>query len=164
MQIPAPVLRAAVGAEEAAAAGAAPNAVDVALADGGTLRGQVVDAGGSPVAETPVAIWQLNREVAGTVTDRSGCFAVSGLRGGTYQLTAAGGLAVYRLWGPNTAPPSARPAALIVVGDEQLVRQQGPVLQWLRCHPWFVVGLAATAVAVPIAIHNSNKAGPASPP
>jgi len=167
MLVPAPVLQAAVdvGAGQEAASGGA-NACDVALSDGGVLRGQAVDPQGSPVATIPVSLWQLNREVGRTVTDRAGYFAMSGLQGGTYQITAGSGRGVYRLWAANTAPPSAQPAALVVVGAGQLVRQQRafcePIYQWVRCHPWFVVGLAAAAIAVPIAIHNSERSK--SPP
>lgn len=164
MLIPAPAVQAADVAHPADAAALASRTVDVALDKAGTLRGQVVDAGGAPVAEVPVVVLQGNREVARTVTDRSGSFAVSGLRGGTYQLAAAGGASVYRLWAADTAPPAARPAALLVAAGDQLVRQQDPLLQWISGNPWFAIGLAATAIAVPIAVHKSSNSGPASPP
>jgi len=164
MLAPTPALQAALGAGISPDAGGVAEAVDVALADGGTLRGQVVDPAGNPIAETPVKLWQWNREVAGTVTDRAGYFAVSGLRGGRYQLTAGTAQGAYRLWAANTAPPGARPAALVVAGDGRLVREQGPIVAWLRCHPWLVVGLATAAIAVPIAIHNADDGGPSSPP
>jgi hypothetical protein len=71
-----------------------------------------------------------------------------------YQVVADGAVATYRLWAPNTAPAVARPAALIVPGDEQLVRGNR-ALQWLR-NPWVIAGIVAVAIAVPVAIHAAD--------
>jgi hypothetical protein len=136
--------------------GRAPAVVDVALYDGGTLQGQVVDAQGKALAEVTVSIQQGDREIRRTVTDRSGRFRVAKLRGGTYRIVADEAVGVYRLWAPSTAPPSARPSALIVCGDQQLVLgQYGRVLQFLR-NPWVVAGFVAVAIALPVAIHYAD--------
>ena len=134
----------------------APAVVDVALDDGGTLQGQVVDAQGKLVAETTVSIQQLDREIVRTVTDRSGRFRVAGLRGGTYRIVAGEAVGVYRLWAANTAPPAALPRALVVPGDQQLVRGQlGRVVQFLR-NPWVVAAIVTVAIAVPVAMHKAD--------
>ena len=147
-------------------AGQTPVVTDVALSDGGVLFGQVVDAQGSAKASVPVFIRAGDRELAVSKTDGAGYFAFSGLRGGVYQLTAAEGLGAYRLWAPDTAPPAAQPGALIVAGQDlvrgNLYRPQFGRLRFWLSNPWVVGGIVATAVAVPVIIHNSGG-GPSSP-
>lgn len=158
-----------------------PSVADVALQDGGVLCGQVVDPQGIPLARVPVSLQDRNGEVARAVTDGNGYFAVQGLRGGVHQLVAARGHGTFRLWTPGTAPPSSQKGALLVAARETVRGQQcesgcepecgvpcGPcygsgckgVAYWLA-NPWVVTGIVATAVAVPVAIHNSGR--PASP-
>ena len=90
----------------------------MALQDGGTLVGQVVDQQGNPLGNTRVTVLQQDQEVANAATDANGNFQVSGLRGGIYQVAAGQGMAVYRVWAPNTAPPSAQASAMVVSGPE----------------------------------------------
>jgi hypothetical protein len=136
--------------------GRAPAVTDVALQNGGTLLGHVVDPQGKAVAETPVSIQQADRELVRTVTDRSGGFRVANLRGGTYRIVAGEAAGIYRLWAPGTAPPSARPTAMIASGDQQLVLGQGGrLMQFLR-NPWVIAGLVTLAIALPVAIHNMD--------
>ncbi|NQU26262.1 MAG: carboxypeptidase regulatory-like domain-containing protein [Candidatus Nealsonbacteria bacterium] len=132
---------------------------DVALTGEGVLHGQVIDAQGLPIESTPVTIFDQNQRSWTTETDQHGRFQFPGLRGGVYQLVAVGGRASYRVWAHGTSPPTARQAALVVAGDEA-VRGQGG-LAFLLSNPWFIVAAVATAVAVPVAIHNSEP--PASP-
>ena len=103
-----------------------------------------------------MSIFQNERQVATAVSDHSGHFQVSGLRGGTYFIGAGQTTSVCRLWAPNTAPPSARPGALVVVGDQQVLGQYGRVLHWFR-NPWVVAGLVTAAIAIPVALHNADK-------
>lgn len=168
MLIPTPLLHSALAAsgnEPGDPAAAVP--ADVALADGGRLLGQAVDATGRPLSETSVAVTQADREVAATQADAQGRFAVTGLRGGIYRVTAGQAEGVYRLWAPGTAPPSAQPAALVVAGDgQQVLGQSGPLGYWLCCNPWIVAGLVAAAIAIPVAIHNhqiDRNEAPVSP-
>ena len=97
----------------AAAPPPAPAVVDIALADGGVLHGQVVDLQGGRVANVPVSVKAQDREVARAITTAEGRFAVQGLRGGVYQVAAGEGQGVYRLWAANTAPPSAQKDAIV---------------------------------------------------
>ena len=180
MLISGPVLQAATteAGPRRLAVGQASAVPDVALDAGGSLRGQVVDAQGNPLGRTPVAIRHLDREVAGTISDASGHFRVTGLRGGVYGIMVGQTEAVCRLWVPNTAPPSARPAALVVVGGEQVLAQGGcdpcgcdpccPPLRpcsrlkcWLA-NPLVIAGIIAAAVAIPVAIHNCKDDEPVS--
>ena len=155
MVVPAPLVRAAVGGQGLAA-------TDVRLRPGGVLWGQVVDANGKPRPATSVTLRQAGREVAGTTTDAGGYFLAEGLRGGTYEIVANHSRGIYRTWTPETAPPSARTAALLVDGGEGIRGQTGPIAYWLG-NPWVLAGIAAIAVAVPVAIHNQRAGRVASP-
>lgn len=173
MLLPPPVLHAAVADQAPGQRVAVPasTAVDVELHPGGVLLGQVLDAGGNPSPGIPVSLHLLGREVATTVTDQSGCFRVSGLRGGTLEIVAGPHRGVFRIWAPNTAPPSMLASKSVVLGGQQ-VRGQcdtggpcdsgGPIGYWL-CNPWIIAGLVAAAVAIPVAIHNNRIHRDASP-
>ena len=150
-------------------ANATPPAVDVALSSGGLLMGQVVDPQGVAAAKVPVSLRERDREIATAVTDNRGYFSVGNLRGGVYQIVAPGGHGTYRLWAPGTAPPAAQQGALVMAGQD-LVRGQcykggslpccGALGFWLS-NPWVLAGVAATAITVPVVIHNA-KGGPVS--
>ncbi|MFH1919240.1 MAG: carboxypeptidase-like regulatory domain-containing protein [Planctomycetota bacterium] len=134
----------------------APGVADVRLHDGGTLRGQLVNAQGRPLAQSLLSIRQADREIATAVSDQSGHFQVTGLRGGMYQIVAGEATGAYRLWAPRTAPPSAQPGVLVVVGGQQVLGQGNRILCLLR-NPWVVAGIVAAAIAIPIAIHNADR-------
>jgi len=138
---------------------------DVALRPGGLLVGQVVDQQGVARVNMPVSIQFAGREVVSTTTDSNGVFAAKDLRGGQYQILTPGGGSVCRFWAADTAPPSARPAALVVFGD-QVIRGQGVVppppppaggpmnswVEWMKMHPYLVAGTVGTAIAVPLVL------------
>ena len=86
------------------AAPAVATVADVALADGGVLWGQVVDPQGSPQSNQLVAVRQQERIIATARTDQGGRFSIGGLPGGVYQIVAADGAGVYRLWAPIRRP------------------------------------------------------------
>lgn len=160
--MPTPLLRAANNVPEQERPQAP--VMDVALAEGGVLHGQVVTSQGAPLGHTSISIRQTQSEAATTKTDHSGRFELTGLRGGTCQIVAGTEARVYRLWSPNTAPPSAKPSVLIVANAPQVLGQQGPIANWALSHPWLVGGLVAGAIATPIAIHNHQlDREPASP-
>lgn len=103
----------------------APKVVDVALASGGTVTGQVVNAQGVAVDGAVVSIRQGKKEVAKTVSNKDGAFVVKGLKGGVYHVVAGQGSGLFRFWSERTAPPSAQSKALIVTGSN-VVRGQAP--------------------------------------
>ncbi len=150
-----------------AAAPAVDTTNDVALRTGGLLVGQVIDQQGVAKTGTRVSIQFAGKEVATTTTDANGVFAAKGLRGGQYQLVTPTGASVCRLWAPDTAPPSARPAALVVSGN-QVVRAQGadcncegggPMhswVGWVKTHPYITAGTVAAAIAIPIALADDD--------
>ncbi len=134
-----------------------PVVTDVALQDGGTLVGQVVDQQGQPIPKTAVVLRQLDQEVASTATDASGQFQVTGLRGGMYQVAAGEGVASYRVWAPRTAPPSAQNSALIVAGSDVIRGQQSKGLVYWLTNPWVLATLVAAAITIPIALNNNDS-------
>jgi Carboxypeptidase regulatory-like domain len=127
---------------------------DVALRSGGLLVGQVVDSQGVAKSGTMVSIRQGQQEVVRTTTDENGVFAAQGLRGGHYQLLTQEGGSDCRLWAADTAPPAARPAALIVSGNDVVRGQYGPAqgwVHWMKAHPYITAGVVAAAIAIPVA-------------
>ena len=142
-------------------AGRDPVRIDVMLQHDGVLSGEVVGTNGKRLSGMPVSLRSSDGKVTNIVTDQSGRFRVSRLRNGTYQIVAGPaegsyGIGVYRIWDPASAPPSARQSATV-----RVVRGQGGSLLSCLGNPWVILGIIATAVAIPVAIHNSKK--PASP-
>lgn len=126
---------------------------DVALAAHGTVVGQVVDQQGIGIPSAQVVVRQNDRELIGTVADRTGKFAVSGLRSGTYQLAAANGQANVRLWTANAAPPVAKSQVMIVSGSDQVVRANlGDGLG-----AWVLPALACGGIIAGVAVATSNN-------
>jgi hypothetical protein len=134
-----------------------PAVVDIAMADGGVLHGQVVDLQNRSVASVPVFVRAQNQDIARTTTTSDGRFSVQGLRGGVYQVAAGQGQGVYRLWTANGAPPSAQNNAIVYT---QNGGGGGGTLKMLLANPIVIAGLVATAIAVPIALANSHSASP----
>jgi hypothetical protein len=108
------------GAAQPAVTQSQPNAArpqriaDVALHQGGVFAGQVVNAQGVPRGNAKVVMTQKAKVVAIARTDKQGRFVVRGVRAGVYQVQAEQTVSVLRLWAERTAPPAARPAALLV--------------------------------------------------
>jgi hypothetical protein len=125
--------------------------LDVSLAEGGVLLGQVLDPQGAPQANMPVTIAADGKAIGVARTDVQGYFAFRGLRGGTYGLTAAEGRGLYRAWVAGTAPPGARPGAIVVAGEDLVRGQWGAARFWLT-DPWVLTGLGLAAIAVPAGI------------
>jgi len=140
-----------------AAAPAAPAIADIALQNGGVLHGQVVDLQNQPRANVPVVVVSGKQQLATGTTNKDGWFAFRGLRSGVYQLAVPEGSATYRVWAPETSPPAAQQAALLVTGDGVVRGQCCGGLGGFLTHPWVIAGIIATAIAVPVAIHNADK-------
>jgi hypothetical protein len=140
-----------------------PVATDVALRDGGVLVGQVVDTHGVGVAGTDVSVRQGANSPMAAKTTADGSFAVEGLRGGVYQIAAADGHGVFRLWSAGTAPPAADSQARLVAGKD-VIRGQDESHPWktFLTNPFVIAAVVCAAVAIPVAIHNSRH-HPASP-
>lgn len=139
-----------------------PLASDVELDPEGSLRGFAINVHGVPVAGAPVVVFNADREVARTSTDALGCFSVDGLRGGKYQVTIGRYARLVRTWAAGTAPPNTKRGAMIVVGDN-VVRGQMCLKDFLCSDCVIITALVAAMIAVPIAVHNSDRKQPSSP-
>jgi len=133
---------------------------DVQLDAAGTLHGLVLNLEGLPVADLPVLIRQGDHPVAQTQTDLLGRFAAGRLRGGTYQVLVGGRSKLLRAWTEGTAPPAAKPLALVVVGSS-VVRGQLPAQCFFASDKVIIAGMVAAMIAIPIAVNNGGA--PASP-
>lgn len=129
---------------------------DIALANGGTLQGRLIDLQGGNVANVPVSLRTQDRIVATTTTESDGRFSVEGLNGGVYQVAAGQGQGVYRLWTDGTAPPAAQSGAVVYTQNTT----SGGGLKSFLANPLVIAGIVATAIAVPVAIANSQSSSP----
>jgi hypothetical protein len=174
-----PVTQPQVSATSANAAPVAREAVqirDVELGPHGQFAGQIVNAQGKPISGAAIIL--RNRSVQlQAISNTQGQFQFSSLSGGTYHLEGGQGGQLCRLWKNGTAPPKAN-------GQMLLVQQDGPVALGQNCgtpvcgspvrggtsrakrfltHPLVIGGLVAAAIAIPVAIHNSDDDdGPSS--
>jgi len=145
--------------------------VDVELGTNGVLRGQLVDRQGRqlPISQVQVTNGHQTRS---TYSNKQGNFLFEGLVGSTYQVQAAGNLQIVRAWAKGTAPPKALDALLIVHDSDIVLGQHcgspvcGNAIRGAKhplSNPFILGGIVATAVAIPVAIHNRDKDGPVSP-
>lgn len=112
-----PVMAAAPAEAASNQRAATAEVTDIALAQGGTLRGQVVDGQGIPQAKSNVTVSHKGQKVSTVRTDADGRFAVAGLKGGVYTIATTKGAGAVRLWTAETAPPAAHNQLLVVNGS-----------------------------------------------
>lgn len=158
--LPHPVWADAIGSRNSLARTAAGMpVVDVALHEGGLLKGQVIDVQGNPQADTSVALWRRGEHVGDAQTDAEGHFALAGLGSGVYQLKTAEGAGVCRLWAPGAAPPAAHEAVLLISGNEVVRGQRGMTAGRRQL---LILGGAAAAAGVIGGVIGYNVRTPAS--
>jgi hypothetical protein len=119
------------------------------------MHGQLVDVQGRGRANQIVVIQRPGGEPRKTQTDKDGRFQLNGLTGGTYQIATLDSAAVCRCWTERTAPPAARQELLLVSG-EGVQRGQYPFSDMLFSAPVLIALVIAAAIAIPIAVHNSQ--------
>jgi hypothetical protein len=134
---------------------------DVALSDGGTLQGQVVDLQNMGQPGVPIVLRSQNRDVVKTVTNANGQFSAQDLNGGVYNIATAQGENTFRLWAPRTAPPAAKQSAIVYVQNGGGGGGGGGGLKAILGHPLVLPAVIATAIAVPVAVSSAHH--PASP-
>ncbi len=143
---------------------------DVALQNGGVLRGYVVDAQGKGLEREAVRVAANGTVVATSSTDANGHFAVAGLSTGVYQVQTATTSDTYRVWDANVAPPAAMQGAMLVDNSETVRGQSCGCPPgncsctgkagggWLRHlgSPWVLGGIVAAAIAIPLALDDDD--------
>jgi hypothetical protein len=131
--------------------------IDVALAEDGSLNGQVLDLQGVPAAGATVAVVHQGEVVATVQTDSQGRYSVSGLNTGLYQVVTAQGITVCRVWTAKAAPPAAQAEALVIDGAH-LMRGGLHGRPWgsFLSNPWVLGGIVAAAIAIPLALDRKN--------
>lgn len=137
------------------AAAIKPNA-DIALTRDNSFSGRLVDDTGKPVGGMRVAIYSQDQMRAATVSNQTGAFSLITNRGGVYRLHVGNQFRIVRLWHHDTAPPHAESSILLQVGQET-VRGQRPIESLFVFQPWFLGALIAAAIAIPIAVHDSES-------
>ena len=140
-------------------------AADLALTARGLLPGQVVDAQGKPMPGAEVRLIDAQGNAVVARTNNRGQFAYQDVPRGVYHLQAGEHVRVTRVWPRTVAPPSAQQSVLLV-GESQAIRGQycppSKMDTFVRhskrvlTNPLAVAGIVATAVAIPVAVHNSD--------
>lgn len=95
---------------------AASAAADVSKSADGTFAGRIVDHTGAVAEDAEVVIRQGKTEIGRAQTNEEGMFSVKNLKPGTYQVSSGTTEGYFRVWNEESAPPSARKNALIVLG------------------------------------------------
>ena len=142
----------------------APQIGDVAIRNDGVLAGQLVDGQNAPQSGVRVSILDMqNHEVAASITDNQGSFAIGGVRGGVYQVVTPQNRQIYRIWAPGIAPPSAQLGLLLIAPREAAGGEVGDgMIKSFITNPLVIGGAVVTAVAVPVVIVATHKS-PNSP-
>ena len=121
---------------------------DIALSQGATFKGRVVDHTGAAVEGAAVTVKQNSKEVAHSITDKEGTFTVSNMKNGVYTVASGATEGTYRVWNEKAAPPSAKEQGLLVLG------QNGARGNFGCCDPcggqWLVAGIATAGLIVGI--------------
>lgn len=138
--------------------------VDVALDTHGRLVGQVVNVQGQPQVKAVVSLTD-GKQTQQVITNQRGEFRLDNVATGSYQLQVGKQLKPCRVWKQAAAPPQANQGVMLISGD-QIVRGQtycgSPVaagyggFKEAMTHPLIVAGVVAAAIAIPVAIHNSD--------
>jgi hypothetical protein len=129
---------------------------DVALNSLGALAGEVFDSQGNPVPEEEVCVRVGQSVVARGMTNQQGKFEIPLQRGGLYLVSTKEDSVLVRAW--KSTPPShaARLIQLAPRNSTNVIRAQSPDGGLSTGWTLLILGGVATAIAVPVALHNSN--------
>ena len=141
----------------------APRAVtipDIALTTGARMSGRVVDHTGKPLEGAQVTLRQEDKkEIATTLTNKEGIYSFTEMKSGVYYVSSGNTDGIFRVWAENTAPPSAKEHALLVMGENGARGQFGGVDPTLVL---LAAGVIAAVVLSAITLDKVNKL-PTSP-
>ena len=92
--------------------------LDIGMKQDGVFTGRVVDHTGAPARGAEVVVRQGDKVVTTVKTDDHGTFAVSGLRGGLYDVSSGKTSGQFRVWTESAAPSAAKQTPRIVLGEK----------------------------------------------
>lgn len=134
---------------------------DVRITYNGMLRGTLHDEGGQPVVGQDVHVYHGKRFAVTTRTNDAGEFQLTHAVGGTYRFDVGGESWFCRCWIGDAAPPGAKTALAIQAGqsapEAMILRGQKPLCCLWGGEPLMLGVLVAAAIAIPIAVHNSDS-------
>ena len=133
-----------------------PRIHDIALDADRSLHGEVRDVDGKLQPDADVSLWLGTVLVQRVRTGRWGRFAFRGLRGGSYEIRTSATRVTCRAWTAATAPPRA-PTTILLLSNTGSVRGQQPLAEAFVFNPFLMGALIAAAIAIPIALHNSDQ-------
>lgn len=131
--------------------------LDIQLSQGGTFSGRVVDHAGVAVKSAPVVIKQGRTTVLETVTNDRGEFSAANLKNGTYQISSGSTSGAFRVWSEKTAPPSAKPQGLLVMGENGARGQVGAMDGTTMLLTGLAVGGLATGITGIVIANDAKK-------
>jgi hypothetical protein len=137
--------------------------IDVSLGPGGALSGRVIGVKGTGLANVEVEITEVGSPLKrATRTNADGAFEFNELRTGLMNVCCGTSCQTLRVWAPSIAPPSARRDLVLANSDALVFRGQQPFCSMFCSEPLMIGVLAAAAIAIPLALHNSGDDEPAS--
>ena len=137
-----------------------PNSIlDARLDKDGAFTGRTIQHDGTPVVGAIVVVRQGQAEIGQSVTDEHGNFAVKNLKSGVYEVNSGATTGSYRLWADGTAPPSAKPHGLLVLGQNGARGQYGLTETIFGSNLGLILlvsttALSAAALALAVDAHN----------
>ena len=156
-------------------AGSAATIPDVKLNPDGLFVAQLVSTGGQPLGGRQLKITDHENKLTTATTSPQGRVAVRGLHGGVFKVGYANQSSIVRVWTHDVAPPNAVSEFLLIQnqrvtrgqcdcgdvcngGCDAVVNPDGPnpFAGILGQEPIMIGLLVAAAVAIPIAVHNSQ--------
>ncbi len=112
------------------------------------------DSAGKAQAQREFALIDSSGQRRTVKTDAQGAFQATQLRAGVYRIQIDQTMATVRVWGAQAAPPSAKPAILLVSGGQLQRGQDGTTNRGVLLVAGVVV---ATAIIVPIAADDDGS-------
>ena len=137
-----------------------PNSIlDAKLDKDGAFTGRTIEHDGTPVVGAVVVVRSGQTEIGQSVTDEQGNFSVKNLKSGVYEVSSGATTGSYRFWSEATAPPSAKPHGLLVLGPNGARGQYGLTETIFGSNLGLILlvtttALSAAALAVSVDAHN----------
>ncbi len=132
---------------------------DISMTKDGKLVGLLVNEQSKPIANSNVQLKLGKQVVTEGKTDERGVFQLETERGGIYQLATEKESVAIRVWTKRSAPPSAKQMAVIMQGQERVVRGQddGPIATMDLCTAALLSLGIATITVTSITLSKTNS-------